>query len=164
MVGASRFERPTSCSQGRRATRLRHAPTRLSYDTLPTGPPVSPKSCGHLADGPATPSQVRSMVVIVVEVRAPLGRALARRALITHVTALHGDQLPLRVTWLVCQLVILSSLRQFSPHRFLIESRPSELPQNHRDVLLRQVLWPMSRHGDLHATTNELAVAGGLPG
>ena len=33
VVGASRFERPTSCSQGRRATRLRHAPTRLSYDT-----------------------------------------------------------------------------------------------------------------------------------
>jgi hypothetical protein len=44
VVGASRFERPTSCSQGRRATRLRHAPTRLSYDTLPTGAPASPKS------------------------------------------------------------------------------------------------------------------------
>src|SRR4029453_1789749 len=58
----------------------------------------------------------------------------------------------------------LSSLRQFSPHRFLVESHPSELPQNHRDMLLRQVLWPMSRHGDFQATTRELAVAGGLPG
>src|SRR5438270_7615679 len=33
MIGASRFERPTPCSQGRCATRLRHAPTlnRLTY-------------------------------------------------------------------------------------------------------------------------------------
>jgi hypothetical protein len=39
MVGASRFERPTSCSQGRRATRLRHAPTGISYTTLRSGSP-----------------------------------------------------------------------------------------------------------------------------
>src|SRR5579885_3881827 len=32
-IGASRFERPTPCSQGRCATRLRHAPSlyRLTY-------------------------------------------------------------------------------------------------------------------------------------
>ncbi len=36
MVGASRFERPTSCSQGRRATRLRHAPTPALSDTYRT--------------------------------------------------------------------------------------------------------------------------------
>jgi hypothetical protein len=40
VVGASRFERPTSCSQGRRATRLRHAPTRSSYTRLRSGPPA----------------------------------------------------------------------------------------------------------------------------
>ena len=28
-VGASRFERPTPCSQGRCATRLRHAPSHI---------------------------------------------------------------------------------------------------------------------------------------
>ncbi len=33
VVGASRFERPTSCSQGRRAARLRHAPTPALSDT-----------------------------------------------------------------------------------------------------------------------------------
>ena len=33
MIGASRFERPTPCAQGRCATRLRHAPSlyRLTY-------------------------------------------------------------------------------------------------------------------------------------
>ena len=41
------------------------ATPRPAYLTtgLPTGPPASPKSCGHLADGPATPSQVRSIYV-----------------------------------------------------------------------------------------------------
>src|ERR1039457_4613262 len=32
MVGASRFERPTPCSQGRCATRLRYAPTPSIID------------------------------------------------------------------------------------------------------------------------------------
>src|ERR1700686_2839173 len=36
-IGASRFERPTPCSQGRCATRLRHAPSpyRLTYQRPP---------------------------------------------------------------------------------------------------------------------------------
>ena len=31
LVGAWRFELQTSCAQGRRATRLRYAPTELSF-------------------------------------------------------------------------------------------------------------------------------------
>ncbi len=34
LVGASRFELETSCAQGRRATRLRYAPTNLKKDIL----------------------------------------------------------------------------------------------------------------------------------
>src|SRR5216684_4548033 len=34
-IGASRFERPTPCSQGRCATRLRHAPSHLSNNIQP---------------------------------------------------------------------------------------------------------------------------------
>ena len=56
MVGASRFERPTSCSQGRRATRLRHAPTRLSYTTSPSGWPAACKT--PAADKPRPPRAV----------------------------------------------------------------------------------------------------------
>src|SRR4029077_16237696 len=37
----------------RRATRLRHAPTRLSYNSLRSERSAAPKSCGRLADGPA---------------------------------------------------------------------------------------------------------------
>src|SRR5262245_46857576 len=57
LVGASRFERPTSCSQGRRATRLRHAPTSLSYITLQSGWLPASEPCGQPADKPATPSE-----------------------------------------------------------------------------------------------------------
>jgi hypothetical protein len=32
VVGASGFEPETSCAQGRRATRLRYAPTGMSFD------------------------------------------------------------------------------------------------------------------------------------
>ena len=39
MVGAEGFEPPTSCSQSRRATRLRHAPTaRLIVEGAATAP------------------------------------------------------------------------------------------------------------------------------
>ena len=40
LVGAGRFERPTSCAQGRCATRLRYAPTIYAFDSklvLPDG-------------------------------------------------------------------------------------------------------------------------------
>src|SRR6267143_4190762 len=34
MVGVERFELPTSCSQSKRATRLRHTPKKAANDTL----------------------------------------------------------------------------------------------------------------------------------
>jgi hypothetical protein len=41
-IGASRFERPTPCSQGRCATRLRHAPNHVILNIRRREPQLSP--------------------------------------------------------------------------------------------------------------------------
>ena len=45
LVGAPRFELGTSCAQGRRATRLRYAPTSTRSYSSATGDLSSPATC-----------------------------------------------------------------------------------------------------------------------
>ena len=61
MVGAEGFEPPTSCSQSRRATRLRYAPTRrlsivlgisaASYNSSRRAAAVRALDCGRMPPG-----------------------------------------------------------------------------------------------------------------
>jgi hypothetical protein len=42
VVGVERFELPTSCSQSRRATRLRYTPKMFTYAVIPHGAIILP--------------------------------------------------------------------------------------------------------------------------
>lgn len=56
------------------------------------------------------------------------------------------------------------SLGQFAPHHLLVETTRRQLTDDQRYVLLGEILWPVSRYGDLEASTNKMTVSGLLGG
>ena len=63
VVGVERFELPTSCSQSRRATRLRYTPKIFTYAVLPDDgmilPRLNPVNFFQESHLPSTPAQAR---------------------------------------------------------------------------------------------------------
>jgi hypothetical protein len=77
MVGVERFELPTSCSQSRRATRLRYTPMKLDSSYLSAFQLTVNLSNGAPGRIRTSDPQVRSLVLYPTELRAQQRRDYA---------------------------------------------------------------------------------------